>query len=222
MKAKINFQVFIQLINCQHKKLFMKQIFNRPTGKAKSIFSWLFMFCLQPAKKILLIVLGGVALSSCFQHYYKVNSKEVVDTAVIEQLKAANKYFIFHFDEKVMGTQQLNLVNDQLEADLVALPKEHAHHTKPKLDTKNGMKAKNQANTLMEVHLYSSSNPVTSAGQTHIALPVTAINRVDVYEMDARPTRQNHILSVVGVTAASIILIGVLAYIITGGLVSLP
>ena len=191
----------------------MKRIFYNTAGKVKSDFNWL---------NILLPLFAGIALSGCFQHYYKVNSKEVADQAFIEQLKTSNKYFIIHFTDQVMGTQQLKLVNDQLEADLVALPKEHAHHTNPKLDTKNAMKSKNQATTLMEVHLYSGSNTVIPAGQTLIILPITAINRVDVYEMDAGPTRQSHILSVVGVTAAGIIIIGVLAYIITGGLVTLP
>jgi len=82
------------------------------------------------------------------------------------------------------------------------------------------MRSKQQANTLMEVHLYSDT--VIPPNQKHIALPITAINRIDIYEMDAMATRQSHILSTVGISAAGILIIGGLILIITGGLVELP
>jgi hypothetical protein len=198
----------------------MKQIINQTACKAKSIFTCINIFRHRQAKNVLLLLFAGVVFSSCFRHYYKVNSKEVADTALIEQFKAANKYFIFHCDDIVMGTRNLNLVNDQLEAELVALPKDHAHHTKPHLNEKNAMRSKHQSNTLMEVHLYSSTT--IPADQKHITLPIGAINRIDIYEMDESSTRQSHILSTVGLAGAGIFIIGTLVLILTGGLVELP
>jgi hypothetical protein len=201
-------------------ELFMKRIINHSSGKSDLFFSPLFTFFVSQGKHFLLLAFACIILTGCFRHFYKVNSKEVADTTLVGQLKADDKYFILHCEDKVMGTQHLGLVNDQLEADLVALPKEHAHHTNPALNTKNVMKSKQQANTLKEVHLYSST-PVAS-DQKHIALPITAINRIDVYEMDAGATRQSHILSAIGLTAAGILIAGTLIFILTGGLAVLP
>lgn len=198
----------------------MKRVIGDPVDLVKSIFGSIIRNCQIQTYLILLLVFSSVAFSGCFRHYYKVNSKEAGDTAIIEQLKNEHKYFILHSNDQVMGAEHLNWVNDRLEADLVALPKEHAQHTKPKLNDKNAMKAKHQSSTLTEVHLYSGTT--IPSLQSHISLPKAAINRVDVYEMDESATRQSHILSTVGFSAAGIIILGVLVLIITGGLVASP
>lgn len=198
----------------------MKRIINQPSDREKSISGYPFNLCKQHFKNMLLLVFICHAFTGCFRHYFKVDSKEVIDAASIEQLKAANKYFILHFEDRVMGTQQLSLVNDRLEAELVALPKEHAHHVRPNLNKKNGMKAKQQANTLMEVHLYA--NTAIPSTETHIAVPIKSISRIDIYEMDASATRQSHILSTVGLTTSGILIIGTLVLILTGEMVDMP
>ena len=195
----------------------MKQIIKHRSSQSKLYFSSLNIHLLHQGKFFLLLVISGVLFTGCFRHYYKVDSKTATDAAQIEQLKTEDKYFIFHCEDKVMGTANLNLVNDQLEADLVPLPKEHAHHTKPHVDDKNVMRSKQRSNTLMEVHLYPVT-PIPST-QKHITVPLTSINRIDIYEMNATATRQNHILSTVGVTAAGILIAGTLIVLLTGGLV---
>lgn len=157
--------------------------------------------CIQRRQKIkisLSLLLAGWLLAGCFQHYYKTNTKEQVDICLMEKLKAANKYFIIHYNDKIMGTQGVRLENEQLQADLVALPKEHSYYTNPNANEPNVMKVKRQENTLLEVHVYTGET--ASSGQTHIALPLSDIKRIDVYQYDAEATRRNKIFSIVGVT----------------------
>jgi hypothetical protein len=198
----------------------MKRIINPAAVNKNIFFDSQFYRCLYQGRSLLLLIFAIVIFTGCFRHYYKVNSKQVADTALIEHLSTGDKYFIFHLKDKVMGTTHLNLVNDSIEADLEVLPKEHAHHLDPDLNTKNAMKSKHQANILKEVHLYSRM--AIAPDQKHIALPINAINRIDIYEMDASATRQSHILSAIGFTAVGILIIGTLIFILTGGLAALP
>lgn len=157
--------------------------------------------CIQRRQKIkitLSLLLVGWLLAGCFQHYYQTGTQQQVDTTLMEKLKAANKYFIIHYNDKIMGTQGVRLENEQLQADLVALPKEHSYYTNPNANEPNVMKVKRQENTLMEVHVYTGET--ASPGQTHIALPLSAIKRIDVYQYDTQATRRNKTFSIVGVT----------------------
>jgi Tfp pilus assembly protein PilE len=161
---------------------------------------------LQKGKIILSILLACTIGSGCFQHYYKTNTRLQVDTTFLKNLKAENKYFIVHADTVIMGMQDAKLVNQQLEATLVKLPKERVDYSHPKINEVNAVKAKHQANTFNEVHIYTGE--YVSSGQTQVVLPVSTINKIDVYGPDEKTTRVSAILSIVALGVVGLLIAG--------------
>ena len=155
---------------------------------------------------ITVILLSAVAFltGGCFQQYSKTNTKQTADEDALRQLKTADKYFIIHYTDKIMAAQNVRVSDDKLEADLQGLSKEHAKYLAPPQDDRNVMKAKYKGTVLKEVHLYS--NTVLTPGDTHIALPLTDIRRMDVYEQDQKATRENRTMSIIGVSVAAVAL----------------
>ena len=162
--------------------------------------------------QILSLFLAALILTGCFQHYYKTNSNNTVDRALIEKLKVANKYFIIHYGDKIKGAVQVKTTNDVLEANLVPLPQEHSYYTHPKGNEENKMKIKRETNTLIEVHVYT--NTTFSTDQTHIIIPISSINRLDIYEFDPEATRQNRFMSILGLTLGTLAIAATIAVII--------
>lgn len=103
-----------------------------------------------------------------------------------------------------MGTDKLSMKNNLLEADLVLLPKEHSYYSNPNTEKENFMKANRQKSTLMEVHIYTK-NAIT-ANQQHISLPLSDIHRFDIYEFDAKATRDNRTTSIIGISLGATLL----------------
>lgn len=161
--------------------------------------------------QILSLFFTALILSGCFQHYYKTNSSNTVDGALIEKLKVSNKYFIMHYGDNIKGAVQVKTTNDVLEADLVPLPKEHSFYTNPNGNEENKMKIKREFNTLMEVHVYTTT--AFSSDQTHIAIPISSINRLDIYEFDPEATRQNRFMSILGLTVGTLVIASTIAVI---------
>ncbi|MDB5278023.1 MAG: hypothetical protein JWR61_2978 [Ferruginibacter sp.] len=192
--------------------LFMKHAATSTINKitAKAIHS--FVQHLPAGKSVLLLLLASALLSGCFLHYYKTNTTEQVSTTVMEKLVNTDKYFIVHFPDKIMGLQNVKLANDRLQAELVALPKEHSYYTAPVVNEANKMKAKYQQQTLVEVHLYLSAP--ADASHTFVTLPLSNIKRLDVYELDAKATKSNRILSIAGVTIGAWVVFTVILLIV--------
>jgi hypothetical protein len=161
--------------------------------------------------QILPLLLASLILTGCFQHYYKTNSSSTADSALIEKLKVSNKYFIIHYGDNIKGAVQVKTTNDALEADLVHLPKEHSFYTNPKGNEENKMKIKRETPTLMEVHLYTTTTFTTD--QTHITIPLSSINRLDIYEFDPEATRQNRFMSILGLTVGTLVIASTIAVI---------
>jgi hypothetical protein len=154
--------------------------------------------------QILSLFLAALILTGCFRHYYKTNSSSTVDSALIEKLKVSNKYFIIHYGDNIKGAVQVKTTSDALEAELVPLPKEHSFYTNPNGNEENKMKIKREAHTLMEVHFYTTTTFTTD--QTHIAIPLSSINRLDIYEFDPEATRQNRFMSILGLTVGTLVI----------------
>lgn len=160
----------------------------------------------QKKGRIVLLLFAILFLAGCFQHYYKTNTMNRTETAFIEKLKAANKYFIIHYGDNIMGTRGLEIKDGALEAQLAPLPKEHSYYTQPEKAEENVMKVKHEANTLMEVHVYTNATP--GPVQDLLVMPFAGITRIDVYELDEKATNRNRTWSVVGIAASAAAIAG--------------
>src|ERR1051326_7756750 len=191
----------------------MKPIIQRLHRPALFIFFPILLFLRKKIKgRIIIILMTGIILSGCFQHYFRTHTQTKADEAGIQQLMSINKYFIIHLKNRVAGVEHLTVSNDKIEADLVSLPPEHLKYLDPQTDKTNRVKLKDKTTALMEVHLYTTTG--TDAGQNHLSLPLSSFNRIDVYEFDKSATNANHILSIVGITVVAATAIGLIAFAI--------
>jgi hypothetical protein len=151
-----------------------------------------------------------ITLSSCFLNFYKTNTKASIDATTASRLSSENKYFIIHFANSTNGLENAHVSNDSLYGTIVLLTPEHSNNLYPVANSnKNRVKAKDKKHALMEVHLYT--NAELKSTDSVLAAKVSSFNRADVYELNKSATTTNHILSAVGVTVASVVIIGGIA-----------
>jgi hypothetical protein len=192
----------------------MKPLTNRLAHSALAVlFPLYFVWKKRKTTTIFILLILMVAFTSCFQHYYRTHTKTSVDENTLQRLKNSQKYFILHFsNNRTLGLNNISVNNDKLEADLAELPQEHQNYLNPNTQKANRVKKIDKAQTLMEVHIYYPQ--VMPADQTHVSIPLSALNRMDVYEFDAQATSGNHILSWVGTVIVAGSLIGLIAFAI--------
>lgn len=176
-----------------------------------------------PQKKInalpaFILLFFTLILSSCFQHYFRTGSTKNVDTITLQKLQNANKYFILHLKNTVLGLTNIKVSENKLEADLTGLPEGHGKYLEPGIKRSNQVAKKLKPLVLMEVHLYYPDT--IAANQVHIFIPISGINRMDVYEFDKATTTTNHILSWVGVTLVPIAVLSIVTAIIISSSIS--
>ena len=176
----------------------MKAIINRLAHYASYLFlTPYYVWRKIKARPAAILIFSLLILSSCFQHYFRTSSTKKTDTATLQKLQNANKYFILHLKNTVLGLTNIKVAEDKLEADLIGLPVEHSKYLEPSMKRSNQVQNKIYPLVLMEVHLYYPET--IAANQVHISIPITAINGMDVYEFDKSATTGNHILSWVGI-----------------------
>jgi hypothetical protein len=164
----------------------------------------------QTGKSIVFLFLT-FTLTGCFQYFYKTNTRNTIDTFAIQQLQAANKYFIVHFRDSAIALNNIMVSNEKIEGSMVQLLPEHKKYLNPDKTTVTTqttrfspkkthyrVKAADRNNTLMEVHLYVDED--IRKDQVQLSLPVSSFKRIDVYALDREATTANHILSIVGGT----------------------
>src|SRR6476620_2939194 len=164
-------------------------------------------------KKLLLLssYIIYLLITGCFQHYYKVNSSHSVTTDMLQRLKDSRKYFVLHLPDRNVGRENVKLTEDRIEGDPVLLSENHTNGLKPKL-TKSNVVIKSQKDSLlMEVHLYTAAE-VSKTGRISVA--VNDINRIDLYEFDAKTTKSHRVSSIVGLVVGSAIVIGLVAFLV--------
>lgn len=151
---------------------------------------------------------ASIVLASCFQHYFRTNTKTSVDEATLKLLQNSNKYFVIHFvDNKVSGLKNVFVSGDKLSGNPVELPEEHFKYINPVIKKPNRVDKKDKATTLLEVHLYTTDSSVNA---NDLSLPLSSFNRMDVYTFDKKTTTVNHILSAVGLAVPiTVIIVGI-------------
>jgi hypothetical protein len=181
----------------------MKPIINRLAGIAGYVFfAPYYIWRRGKARPAVVLIITVLLLSSCFQHYFRTGTAKGIDAATIQQLQNAGKYFILHSGNTATGLVNVKVSGEMLEGDIAQLPEEHRKYLNPKTDKTNRVKKHDKPITLVEVHLYRSE--MIPANQTHLSIPFSSINRMDVYEFDKSATTANHILSWVGVSVITL------------------
>ncbi len=146
--------------------------------------------------------------TGCFQHFFRTNTRKNIDTASLQKLLSAQKYFIVHFSNGVMALNKIKIADDKLEADLIPVPKKRMDYIDPKPNKTNSVRVRDRANTIMEVHLYYSG--ILDSNQAHLFVPVSTFNRMDVYEFDKKSTNNSIIFSIVGIAAVGYLVVHVI------------
>jgi len=162
-------------------------------------------------KKLIIILLAAVSLSSCSNFYRVVVAKGPATSTSIDDLKKQQKYFILRDTSRAYAMNNISISPDgqSLQTDLTSIPDQHMTYLwkprgeKPKYDKMN------EPYVLSEVHLYML--PDSNMAPGHYILPIKNIQATEILEEDKKRTRQNHtrviILSVAGsaVTIAAIV-----------------
>lgn len=171
---------------------------------------------LKTKKNIIVLLVIITFFTGCFQHYYRTNTQKAPEVGIIDSLRNSNKYFIVHFPSNNMGIENLSVNGDKVEGNMVILPEIHNLHLDPLPDNPNKVKKKDKASTLLEVHLYTDSRP---DHETRMSIPLSSINRIDVYTFDEKATRKNRIFSTVGIAISVALVIG---FISLAGVAAFP
>jgi hypothetical protein len=175
----------------------MKPITSRLAHVASSIFFPFYLLRKKTRVVIVMLIIAAV-FTSCYQHFYRTHTTTPADNDALKRLQNSNKFFILHFNNnKVFALNQVTVNNNKMEADLAALPPEHSKYLNPKIDRPNRVKKTDKPDALTEIHLYYPQDAI--ADQTHVSIPLSSLNRMDIYEFDRQTTRNNHILSSVGI-----------------------
>ena len=178
--------------------------------KLSTIVPTLFPFFIMTRNNKLIIYLFSLfiitCLSGCFRTFYNPNTKSSVDTATLSRLIAKKRFFIIHFSNSVNGLENVYTRNDSLFGKTISLPPEHAGYLRPDSgDTSIRVKSADKQNTINEVHLYTTRELRNT--DSMFAENIASFNRVDVYALNKKATRENHIMSVVGLTLATAFLL---------------
>ena len=190
----------------------------RPLKQAAHISPFFFLPLLWLVRKkrtapIVIALSLTLLLAGCFQQYFRTNTQTKVDEATIQRLMSRmDKYFILHFKNRIAGLENLTISNDKLEGNLVSLPLEHSKYIHPQMKRANHVKGKDAKNTLMEVHLYAGTEINSDA--SHVSIPLSSFESMDIYEFDRKATTGNHILSWVGVIIGVSAAVGLIAFAI--------
>lgn len=142
-----------------------------------------------------------ISITSCYQHFYRTNTKPSTDADILQRLQSSNKYFIIHFPDRNAGLQNVTINQNNIEGDEVVLPAWHTGQLKPKTNRANMVPKAERDSVLMQVHLYTAN---TNISKGRVSIPVSDINRIDVYEFDQKATGLNHTLSSVGLVFTSL------------------
>ncbi|HXB92342.1 MAG TPA: hypothetical protein VNU72_08635 [Puia sp.] len=156
----------------------------------------------------LILILAAIGFNSCFLHYYNTNTTDRTDGDTLQHLVNGNKYFILHANHVNYAFSHVKVNNDNIEGDISFLPEEHTNYLRPTQEIKNRFPVKDKNIVLYEVHLYTQDS-VTLDG--HGAIPFKHIYRLDAYGLDKAATSGSRVLSIVGITLATALVVGIIA-----------
>jgi len=192
----------------------MKSLHSKLAGVAPFIFFPLIIILRKKRNAVYAFaLLIMISFSSCFLTFYRTNSKPSIDSATASKLRSEKKHFIIHFSNTEKGFEDAYVSNDSLFGKIVPIPPSQTRYLHPKSGSnKNAVRHKYKDSTLMQVHLYI--NTALSENDSVFAASVSSFYRVDVYELNKGATTANHIVSVVGIVAATLLAAAFIGFLI--------
>jgi hypothetical protein len=154
-----------------------------------------------------MLILAAFGLDGCFLHFYKTNTTDSVDAATIRSLTSGNKYFILHANHQVFALSQVKVKDEMIECEVDQLSKEHQKYLRPKREDRNKFPVKDKKIVLYEVHLYTQDSVALNR---HNSVPVKNIYRLDAYGLDSEATSGSRVLSIIGITAGTAVVVGII------------
>ncbi len=145
----------------------------------------------------------------CF--YYKSTtiapSSQYAPHLVKMQLK--NKFFILHMGDKAWHLNNIAINNDktELSGTLEKLPSNHLHYLDADPLKLNRYKYK-ESEVLQEVHIYTSE--YTEGINDQINIPLTAIAKIEVYDLAQGATIASWVFSALGILAGVYAVLGII------------
>src|SRR5688572_15858394 len=151
-----------------------------------------------------MLCLALLVLNGCYLHYYKTNTEQQKDAALLQDLMEGRKFFILHSGSSQRALSGVRMNNGNVEAVIEPLPPEHKKYLRPTNYQKNRFLKKEKDIVLREVHLYTHT---LVKDKKELSLPLNAFHRIDIYELDEKATKHSAIASTIGIvlTTAGII-----------------
>jgi hypothetical protein len=166
----------------------------------------------KPFRKWTAIILAFATLnlSGGCRNYFRINSSPRPSTDQVSLQADARKTIIIHFNDDKWLLSNVQVRNDTVKGrlDEYRMP---ALLTPLKPDKPNRYLTRpilNQRYLLNEVHLYLDE--FSQKENNQVAIPVSAINRIDIYDKDTQSTVGSYFLGTVGIAAAAFLVIGVI------------
>lgn len=159
-----------------------------------------------------------IFMNGCFRTIMKTNSTEKINADTLQTLINAQKYFILHYRDQIVGLKNPAVSADQINSEIESIPEVHKKYLHPEgknsvagkiPDKQNvGIKKAYKMVAFMEVHIYTMDS---LQNKKTVSLPLSSVYRTDIYEFNKSATTANHILSWVGI-AAGIVLAAALPF----------
>ena len=168
--------------------------------------------CLSTRRLLQYIFLALIAVSqnSCFQHYYKTNTRVKPDFEILKELDAEKKYFIVHADHAVFGLNTVTVDSFSISGNREMLDTNHSKNLNPKGVQSNRFPVMKAASVFSEVHIYTNKS---FPADGRLDLTAEEITRVDVYSKDVRADKASKTRSIVGLAVTPIVVVGIAAII---------
>jgi hypothetical protein len=151
----------------------------------------------------LLLALAVLNMSVGCMNYFRVNSSVGPTAESISGLKAAQKTIIVHYNDDKWILKNISINNNILTGR--ADPYNYPPTLKPVKSTGPNRyltrASRSQSYLLNEVHIYPSEYNETGNGM--ISMPVTSIEKMEIYEKDLAATVGSWTLGFLGVTAGA-------------------
>ncbi len=140
----------------------------------------------RPALAMILLVVYANILGGCFRKFYEVTIPQS-SAPLMNQIQNSESYFILHqgYSAWHLNAIALNDEQTELSGELVELTANHQNYITALQDQPNRYEPSKEAPTV-EVHLYISE--YAEGQKNRIIVPLSAIHKVEIYDVDQKAT----------------------------------
>ncbi len=179
----------------------------------------------QTISVLLIVALANLSISC---NYYKVKrTRQPAPPEATVLATQQGKYYILHIGNKAWHLSEISVSGDgeTLNGSLGELPPEHLAYRKgedrsvlrtrprppepPRPANHHHRYKLSKEKPYYEVHIYTSQT--VDSGNNKFTVPLSAINRIDVYDKAIGHTVASYVFGTLGVVAAVVVIIGIVA-----------